>query len=356
MSSRWISTSTSACGALGVDRGMHRLDQRALAHAARAPQQRVVGGQPVGEAPRVGEQDVAHPVDPAQQPDLDAADLRRPARASRRRHARQRRRRRRDRSAAAAGGARRSSASAMRRSRAAIRDRSSGSATGWLGKGRGRYHVACVAGNARNPRHCSLTRHRVPLPLPRGRSVRRRRRARLLATARRMISRLDADADLHRLCPGNRLVGLLGNQSTLIQFLPLVLIFVVFYFLLIRPQQRKAKDHRATLDALRRGDRVVTGGGIIGTVVRADSPDEVGCRHRRGRAGARRAQHDQQRARQARSGCCARGGQAKGTGAGQGRNQGVSGGARGTPVVGRAQSGWLADRRASPARSRAAGC
>ncbi|HEV7994888.1 MAG TPA: preprotein translocase subunit YajC [Stellaceae bacterium] len=74
---------------------------------------------------------------------------------------------------------------------------------------------------------------------------------------------------------GTGLSGLMGNQSTLIQFLPLVLIFVVFYFLLIRPQQRKAKDHRATLDALRRGDRVVTGGGIIGTVVRADSPDEV---------------------------------------------------------------------------------
>lgn len=74
---------------------------------------------------------------------------------------------------------------------------------------------------------------------------------------------------------GTGLSGLLDSQSTMIQFLPLVLIFVVFYFLLIRPQQRKAKDHRATLDALRRGDRVVTGGGIIGTVVRVESPDEV---------------------------------------------------------------------------------
>ena len=59
------------------------------------------------------------------------------------------------------------------------------------------------------------------------------------------------------------------------QFLPLVLIFVVFYFLLIRPQQKKAQDHRTTLDALRRGDRVVTGGGIIGTVVRVDGAEEV---------------------------------------------------------------------------------
>ena len=74
---------------------------------------------------------------------------------------------------------------------------------------------------------------------------------------------------------GTGLSGILDNQGTLLQFLPLVLIFVVFYFLLIRPQQKKAKEHRTTLDALRRGDRVVTGGGIIGTVVRVDSPDEV---------------------------------------------------------------------------------
>lgn len=65
------------------------------------------------------------------------------------------------------------------------------------------------------------------------------------------------------------------DQNALIQFLPLILIFVVFYFLLIRPQQRKAKDHKTVLDALRRGDRVVTGGGIIGTVARVDSPEEV---------------------------------------------------------------------------------
>ena len=65
------------------------------------------------------------------------------------------------------------------------------------------------------------------------------------------------------------------DQNALIQFLPLILIFVVFYFLLIRPQQRKAKDQKAMLDALRRGDRVVTGGGIIGTVSRVDSPEEV---------------------------------------------------------------------------------
>jgi preprotein translocase subunit YajC len=65
------------------------------------------------------------------------------------------------------------------------------------------------------------------------------------------------------------------DQSALVQFLPLVLIFVVFYFLLIRPQQKKQKEHRAMLDAVRRGDRVVTGGGILGTVSKVVSPEEV---------------------------------------------------------------------------------
>src|SRR5690349_17053147 len=67
----------------------------------------------------------------------------------------------------------------------------------------------------------------------------------------------------------------LFDQCGLVQFLPLVLIFVVFYFLLIRPQQKKQKDHRTMLDALRRGDRVVTGGGILGTVSKVVSPEEV---------------------------------------------------------------------------------
>src|SRR6478609_3447279 len=65
------------------------------------------------------------------------------------------------------------------------------------------------------------------------------------------------------------------DQSALIQFLPLVLIFIVFYFLLIRPQQKKQKEHRAMLDALRRGDRIVTGGGFFGTVSKVVSPEEV---------------------------------------------------------------------------------
>jgi preprotein translocase subunit YajC len=88
---------------------------------------------------------------------------------------------------------------------------------------------------------------------------------------RRPVSRLDPNVDFN----GQRLGAGMLDQNTLIQFLPLVLIFVVFYFLLIRPQQKKAKDHKTMLDALRRGDRVVTGGGIIGTVARVDNPEEA---------------------------------------------------------------------------------
>ena len=57
--------------------------------------------------------------------------------------------------------------------------------------------------------------------------------------------------------------------------LPLILIFVVFYFLLIRPQQKKMKHHREMLTAIRRGDKVVTGGGIMGSVTKVDGDTEI---------------------------------------------------------------------------------
>ncbi len=66
-----------------------------------------------------------------------------------------------------------------------------------------------------------------------------------------------------------------GGLESLQSFLPLVLIFVVFYFLLIRPQQKRQKEHREMINALRRGDRVVTAGGIIGTVAKVVSDTEV---------------------------------------------------------------------------------
>jgi preprotein translocase subunit YajC len=59
-----------------------------------------------------------------------------------------------------------------------------------------------------------------------------------------------------------------GAAGVAMQIMPLVLIFVVFYFLLIRPQQKKAKEHKAMLAALKRGDRVLTSGGIIASVVK----------------------------------------------------------------------------------------
>lgn len=60
-----------------------------------------------------------------------------------------------------------------------------------------------------------------------------------------------------------------------ISLMPLVLIFVVFYFLLIRPQQKKMKSHRDMIGGVKRGDKVLTGGGIIGTVVKVEDSDDV---------------------------------------------------------------------------------
>ena len=59
------------------------------------------------------------------------------------------------------------------------------------------------------------------------------------------------------------------------QFIPLILIFVIFYFFLIRPQQKKVKDHKAMVEALKRGDKVITSGGIVGTVERVIDNEKV---------------------------------------------------------------------------------
>lgn len=67
-----------------------------------------------------------------------------------------------------------------------------------------------------------------------------------------------------------------SGAAAFIQFVPLVAIFVIFYFLMIRPQQKRMKAHRAMLDAVKRGDEVVTGGGLIGRVTKvADAELEV---------------------------------------------------------------------------------
>ena len=66
-----------------------------------------------------------------------------------------------------------------------------------------------------------------------------------------------------------------GGGDFLVQLFPLILIFVVFYFLLIRPQQAKMKAQREMLAGVKRGDRVVTGGGIIGLVTKVISDNEL---------------------------------------------------------------------------------
>ena len=66
-----------------------------------------------------------------------------------------------------------------------------------------------------------------------------------------------------------------GGGSGFEAFLPLILIFGVFYVLLIRPQQKKMKEHKVTLSAIRRGDKVVTGGGIVGTVTKVIDDLEI---------------------------------------------------------------------------------
>ena len=65
------------------------------------------------------------------------------------------------------------------------------------------------------------------------------------------------------------------SGSGFAQFIPLILIFVIFYFFLIRPQQKKVKEHKLMVAALKRGDEVVTSGGVIGTVERILGDDKI---------------------------------------------------------------------------------
>ena len=67
-----------------------------------------------------------------------------------------------------------------------------------------------------------------------------------------------------------------GGSSFFIQTIPLVLVFIIFWFLMIRPQQRRAREHKAAIMAVKKGDRVVTGGGLIGKVIKVgDNEVEV---------------------------------------------------------------------------------
>ena len=64
-------------------------------------------------------------------------------------------------------------------------------------------------------------------------------------------------------------------SSQFAQFIPLILIFVIFYFFLIRPQQKKVKEHKLMIQNIKRGDEVITSGGIIGTVERVFDDDRI---------------------------------------------------------------------------------
>ena len=65
------------------------------------------------------------------------------------------------------------------------------------------------------------------------------------------------------------------SSSGIGQFIPLILIFVIFYFFLIRPQQKKAKEHKQMVQNLKRGDQIITSGGIVGTVERVMDNDRA---------------------------------------------------------------------------------
>ena len=65
------------------------------------------------------------------------------------------------------------------------------------------------------------------------------------------------------------------SNSGIGQFIPLILIFVIFYFFLIRPQQKKAKEHKTMVENLKRGDKGVTSGGIVGTIERIIDGEKV---------------------------------------------------------------------------------
>jgi preprotein translocase, YajC subunit len=68
------------------------------------------------------------------------------------------------------------------------------------------------------------------------------------------------------------------DAQGLAQFIPLILIFVIFYFFLIRPQQKRVKEHRAMVQGLKRGDEVITSGGIIGVVDKVGEDDKIEVR------------------------------------------------------------------------------
>lgn len=75
--------------------------------------------------------------------------------------------------------------------------------------------------------------------------------------------------------PAYAQAGAAGGAGFFAQLVPLLLIFVIFYFLLIRPQQKRAKEHKQMIENLRRGDQIVTQGGVVGKVSKVKDGDEI---------------------------------------------------------------------------------
>jgi len=71
--------------------------------------------------------------------------------------------------------------------------------------------------------------------------------------------------------PGGAAGGAGGGMAAFQQIIPLVFMFAIFYFLLIRPQQKKAKEHKALLESMKKGDNVITAGGVHGKVVAVEN-------------------------------------------------------------------------------------
>jgi preprotein translocase subunit YajC len=67
----------------------------------------------------------------------------------------------------------------------------------------------------------------------------------------------------------------MSGSGSFAQFIPLILIFVIFYFFLIRPQQKKVKDHKLMVSNLKRGDEVITSGGLIGRIEKVNEDDKI---------------------------------------------------------------------------------
>jgi preprotein translocase subunit YajC len=80
---------------------------------------------------------------------------------------------------------------------------------------------------------------------------------------------------LNTAAPAGSGAGPGAGSAGLLSFAPMILILVVFYFLLIRPQQKKVKEHQTMVNALRRGDKIVTAGGIIGKIAKVDEAELI---------------------------------------------------------------------------------